>query len=411
MNKAVRHSIPALAALLLFAGAAAAQAPGKAAPARPPTVVASTADDLRALQVTPQDIAEGKRFAQDACVRCHGPNGVSATSGIPHIAGQRAPYLHFQLRTYKQGNRPQSPMSGAVKFLSDDALVKVAAYYASLDPPPRAVGKPTAPRPDAIQAGKALAAACEGCHGENGVSSMEGTPSLVAMDPRYFVVAMKAYKSDARKYDMMKAAAAPLSETDLNNLALYYALQKPAKAVTKAAGDAQAGKAPASSCAGCHGEGGVSSNPATPSLAGQDAEYLFAATRAYKDGHRKDDAMTAPAGALDDKALRDASAYFAAQVPRPVNVRRPLGLAEWVDRCDRCHGVNGNTTDPTVPAIAAQRADWIELVLHLYRSGARKSTTMSAMSSSLGENDVKDLAAYYSRQAARPVIYVIIPAK
>jgi cytochrome c553 len=379
--------------------------------AQPATVRPAATDDLRSLQATAQDVSEGQRLAQDACARCHGPNGVSSTAGIPHIAGQRAPYTHLQLRAYKEGRRPQSPMTGAVKFLSEEALVKVSAYYASLDPAPRAQAKAAPPRPDPLQAGKAAAEACSGCHGDNGVSTTPGMPSLVALDPRYFITAMRDYKSGKRKDETMKPFVEGLSDADIGNLALYYATQKPARAQTKAAGNAEAGKAPAATCAGCHGDGGVSSNPATPSLAGQDAEYLVTATRAYADGSRKDESMTAPAAALDDKALRDAAAYFAAQAPKPVSVRKPLALAEWVERCNRCHGPNGNSVDPVIPAIAAQRADWIERVLADYRTGARKSNAMSAMSASLGENDVKDLAAYYARQPARAVTYVIIPSK
>jgi cytochrome c553 len=382
-----------------------------AASAQPATVRPSASDDLSSLQATAQDVSEGKRLAQDACARCHGPNGVSATAGIPHVAGQRAPYTHLQLRAYKEGRRPQSPMTGAVKFLSEEALVKVSAYYASLDPPPRAQAKAAPPRPDPLQAGKAAAEGCSGCHGDNGVSATPGTPSLVALDPRYFIAAMQGYKTGKRKNDVMTSFAEGLSDADIGNLALYYAVQKPARAQTKAAGNAEVGKAPAATCAGCHGDGGHSSNPATPSLAGQDAEYLVDATRSYVNGARKDDSMKAPAAALDDKTLRDAAAYFAAQAPKPVSVRKPLALAEWVERCNRCHGANGNSTDPVIPAIAAQRADWIERVLHDYRTGARKSNAMSAMSASLSENDVKDLAAYYARQSARPVTYVIIPSK
>ena len=99
--------------------------------AQPAKVVPAAGDDLRAIQATPQDVAEGKKVAQEACARCHGANGMSATAGIPHLAGQRAAYIHLQLRDYRAGDRPQSPMAGAVKFLSEDALVKVAAYYAS----------------------------------------------------------------------------------------------------------------------------------------------------------------------------------------------------------------------------------------------------------------------------------------
>ncbi|OGA44066.1 MAG: hypothetical protein A3G24_27765 [Betaproteobacteria bacterium RIFCSPLOWO2_12_FULL_62_13] len=371
-------------------------------------------DDLRAVYATAADVAEGKRVAETACARCHGANGISATKGVPHLAGQRAAYLHLQLRAYRQSARVQSAMDGVVKFLSDDALVKVAAYYASLDPP-RAVttsaAKAAASRPDPVQAGKAAATGCAGCHGEGGISKMPGMPSLVGLDPKYLVAAMKAYKSGQRRHDVMKSLVANVSEADLNNIALYYALQKPARAQTPAAGDPAAGKAAAGSCAACHGDQGVSGNPATPSLAGQDAQYLAATIRAYKDGSRKDESMKGPAAALDDRAARDIAAFYAAQQPQPLNVRRPLTTAEWAERCDRCHGVNGNSTDPLIPALAAQRVEWLEQVLNAYRTGARKSTAMAAMSALMSEADVKDLAAYYARQTARAVTYIVLPPK
>jgi cytochrome c553 len=153
----------------------------------------------------------------------------------------------------------------------------------------------------------------------------------------------------------------------------------------------------------------VSGNPATPSLAGQDAEYLATALRAYKEGTRKDDSMNGPAAALDERTMSDLAAYYAAQQPEPLNVRRPLTVAEWTERCDRCHGPSGNSTDPMIPRLAAQRADWLEKVLHAYRTGTRQSTAMAAMSALMSERDVTDLAAYYARQSARAVSYIVLP--
>jgi cytochrome c553 len=305
----------------------------------------------------------------------------------------------------------QSGMTGIVRYLSDDALVKVAAYYASLDPPRPVTpaAKAAAARLDPAQAGKAAAAACAGCHGETGVSSVPGMPSLVGLDPKYVIAAMQAYKSGQRAHDMMKAIAAGASESDVNNLALYYAMQKPARAKTPAAGNQAAGKKAAAACGACHGDLGVSGNPATPSLAGQEAQYLAAAMQAYKDGARKDESMKGPVADLDEKTTKDIAAYYAAQQPQAVNVRRPLTLAEWTARCDRCHGVNGNSTDPLMPRLAAQRADWLEQMLHAYRTGARKSTAMAAMSALMSEGDVKDLSAYYARQGARAVSYIVLP--
>jgi cytochrome c553 len=220
---------------------------------------------------------------------------------------------------------------------------------------------------------------------------------------------MSAYKSGERKNELMKPFAASLSEGMLNNLALFYALQKPERAKTPAAGDAAAGKKAAAACAGCHGEGGVSAIAGTPSLAGQDAQYLAAATQAYRDSTRESETMKAPAAAIPAGAIKDIAAFYAAQQPQSPNVRKPLSLAEWTERCDRCHGTNGNSIEPLMPALAAQRADWLEPVLHAYRSGARKSSAMAAMSASLTEADIKTLAAHYSRQTARSVVYVLVP--
>jgi cytochrome c553 len=202
-----------------------------------------------------------------------------------------------------------------------------------------------------------------------------------------------------------------LSEPVLNNIALYYALQKPARAKTKAEGDPAAGKAAAAECAGCHGEQGVSAKPAIPSLAGQDAEYFVAAMEAYKDGSRKDESMKGVAAKLGEATMKNLAAHYAALTPQAPKVRKPLSLAEITERCDRCHGLNGNSVDPRTPMLAAQRADYLEKALHAYRNGARKSTAMAAMSEMLGESDVEAVAAHYARQKARAVIYVNLPGK
>jgi len=375
------------------------------------TISPTSTSDLRAAYATAQDVAEGKRVAESSCARCHGMNGIGTAKDVPHIAGQRPVYLHFELRVYKNGGRGSSPMGNAVKFMSDDALMKVAAYYASLDPaqPAAAPAKAAAPKSDPLAAGKAAASGCGGCHGEAGISSTPGMPSLVGLDPKYLVTAMSAYKKGERKHDMMKTLVSALSEAEMNNIAMFYALQKPAKAKTPAPGNASAGKAAASTCAGCHGEGGVSGGSA-PSLAGQDAQYFVAAMRAYKDGSRSDQAMKGPAGSTDEAVVKNLAAYYASQAPQPPKVRKPLSIAEWAERCDRCHGVNGNSTDPRSPALASQRSDYLERVLRAYQTGKRKSPEMTAMTDGLADDTLEGLAAHYARQKARAVVYLVLPS-
>lgn len=397
---------------VLFLAVAATLVSVAGTAAQPGTDAPGWSDDLKAVTANAADIAEGRRVAE-TCTRCHGANGISVTEGIPHVAGQRPAYIYNKLRAYQTGKRHDPAMESAVKFLSEDALVKVAAYYSSLEPAqplPSAAKAPPA-RPDPVAAGKAAAAACGGCHGEDGVSKTPGMPSLAGLDPKYFVVAMKGYVNGQRNNDMMKSFVTSLTDADLNNLALYYGLQKPRRTKTAAAGDQAAGKKAAADCAGCHGEQGVSGNPANPSIAGQNAVYLVAALKAYKDGSRKEGTMKNAVATLKEGTMKDLAAFYAAQQPQPPKVTRPLSTAAWVQRCDRCHGVNGNSTDPRTPAVSAQRADYLEKVLHAYHKGTRKDSVMAAMSSTLTDADVVGLAAYYARQKARAFVYVTLPCK
>ena len=407
---AMQRSTKSLLISTAVAAAAAIWSHCSGAAAQPAAI--RPGDELRTLLATPMDIADGKSLAETNCASCHGANGISVTQGVPHLAGQRPAYLYTELKAYQSGNRGDSAMSNSLKFLSDDALIKVAAYFAGLDPAPAAAAAAGPAKPDPVQAGKAVAAAaCAGCHGNAGVTQIAGMPSLVGLDPKYLIDAMKAYKTGQRKHDTMKAMLASLSEPAMNNIALFYALQTPAGAKTSAAGDRAAGKNVAAGCAGCHGDQGVSGTPATPSLAGQDAQYLVAALQAYKGESRSDETMKGAAAALDNNAMKNLAAYYAAQAPKAPDVRKPLTTEEWAQRCDRCHGVNGNSTNPRLPMLAGQRADYLQKALLGYRARTRKSSEMAAMSDGLSEDDLDNLAAHYARQKARAVLFVPLPGK
>jgi cytochrome c553 len=376
------------------------------------TVQQGPSDDFRAAFATSQDVAEGKRLADASCTRCHGANGISTIQGVPHLAGQRAVYLHLELLAYKSGARGKSLMADAARFLSNDALIKVAAWYSTLDPArpaPVTTSRSAASGRNPVSAGMAAAASCGSCHGEAGTSRIPGMPNLVGLDSRYLVAATKAYKGGQRKHDMMKSLVAGLGDDDINNIALYFAAQKPVRAQTPAPGNVAAGKAAAAACNGCHGEAGVSAGT-TPSLAGQDAVYLVTATHAYKNGSRSDPMMNGPASTVGDSALTDIAAYYASLQPQQPKAGKTIANSEWVERCDRCHGVNGNSMDPRVPALAAQRADYLDRILNAYRTGERASQAMSAMAKVLTEAEVRMLADYYSQQRARAVVYVRLPS-
>lgn len=93
------------------------------------------------------------------------------------------------------------------------------------------------------------------------------------------------------------------------------------------------------------------------------------------------------------------SAVQAAETPAPVtgnieNARNKISM------CIGCHGLVGyKASFPEVyhvPKIAGQNAAYLAAALREYASGARSHPTMDAVASSLSEQDIADLAAYYS---------------
>jgi cytochrome c553 len=374
------------------------------------------ADAFRPLGANAEDVREGRELANKACANCHGAEGISAGSGVPHLAGQRPSYVYSRLKAYRAGGDGVHHMQ-LMNALSSDALANVAAYYASLDPAPPS-GASVPGEEDPIAAGKSAAAPCARCHGENGVSRKEGVPSLIGLHPKYLVESMKAYKEGDRPVDDknadMKKALDALNNEDLKHVALYYALQSDDKlthAQTPSPGGPPASKAALTACVKCHGEDGIGSGPVNPSLAGQDATYMLNALRAYKTATRDDDVMTPKVKNVPDDQLKAFAVYYAGLNPKPLGIFRPLNSEEWAEKCDRCHGVNGNSVRPEVPALAAQRGDYLEKAIKAYRSGVRMSPEMAAMSSILTDDDIAGLAAHYAHEKGRPVVFIPVPEK
>ena len=79
------------------------------------------------------------------------------------------------------------------------------------------------------------------------------------------------------------------------------------------------------------------------------------------------------------------------------NPNRGQELAKEV--CASCHGMDGNLVlDDTYPKLGGQHADYLEFALKAYRSGDRDNDLMSPFARDLSDRDIRDLAAWYSRQ-------------
>ncbi len=83
---------------------------------------------------------------------------------------------------------------------------------------------------------------------------------------------------------------------------------------------------------------------------------------------------------------------------------------EKVGMCGGCHGVNGNSKDPSFPRLAGQSAAYIVKQMHDFQEFIRTNNEiMSAMGSTVGnDDDVLDIAAFFSKQEidGKPLVAV-----
>jgi len=77
------------------------------------------------------------------------------------------------------------------------------------------------------------------------------------------------------------------------------------------AGDAEAGKAKAVTCAACHGANGISAIPIYPNLAGQKEAYIAQQLRNFKSGERNNAIMKGMVMALSEADMDNLAAYYA----------------------------------------------------------------------------------------------------
>ena len=66
--------------------------------------------------------------------------------------------------------------------------------------------------------------------------------------------------------------------------------------------------------------------------------------------------------------------------------------------CGACHGPDGNSSNPMWPNLAGQHAAYLVKQLKDFKSGARKDPVMAPMATPLTDQDMENLAAYYTSQ-------------
>lgn len=66
--------------------------------------------------------------------------------------------------------------------------------------------------------------------------------------------------------------------------------------------------------------------------------------------------------------------------------------------CEGCHGVGGNSVTAIFPKLAGLHENYLIKQMQEFKSGKRVDATMNAMASTLNDEDIKDLAAYFASQ-------------
>ena len=78
------------------------------------------------------DVSKGKTKA-NACIGCHGSNGIGLGSEFPNLAGQKKLYLIKQLKDFRDGSRVDPTMKAIASTLSDTDIKNLSSYYSGLN--------------------------------------------------------------------------------------------------------------------------------------------------------------------------------------------------------------------------------------------------------------------------------------
>jgi cytochrome c553 len=233
----------------------------------------------------PEIVAHGRRPEVRACALCHYPNGKGRAENAP-VAGYPVAYFIQQMNDFKNGNRKSADpkkantnaMIAIAKAMTDEEIKATAEYFGAMAWTPwiRVVEADSVPKtrisgglflaldgsekeplgarilevPESteqsemyrnprsgfiayvpkgsVKKGEALAVSCGACHGSD-LKGLGPVPGLAGRSPSYLVRQMYDMQAGSRKglwTPLMTKAVAPLSESDMTNIAAYVASLK-----------------------------------------------------------------------------------------------------------------------------------------------------------------------------------------
>jgi cytochrome c553 len=163
-------------------------------------------------------------------------------------------------------------------------------------------------------------------------------------------------------------------------------------------------------CANCHGPRGASVSSAFPNLAGQQAAYIEAQLKSFKDKTRGDPYaqayMWGMASQLDDETIKRLAAYYAAQKPSPARKADAATMATGkqifehglpeaeVPACNLCHGENAHGKD-AIPRLAGQHPEYLVKQLVAFKSLQRANNpVMHSVTNKMSLEQIQAVAGY-----------------
>ena len=168
------------------------------------------------------------------CFACHGIDGNGRAGIFPKLAGLSSEYIRASLEDYRTSRRPSGFMQPFAFYLNPEEIKKFADYFGALtnrssqDVPPAkgsAIGQGAriAEMSESTRAGPA----CQTCHVREHQSLFPDIPDIAGQPADYIETQLKLFRSGERSgspnAEVMVRIAKGLSDTDIENVAAYFA--------------------------------------------------------------------------------------------------------------------------------------------------------------------------------------------
>ncbi len=130
----------------------------------------------------------------------------------------------------------------------------------------------------------------------------------------------------------------------------------------------------ANTCAGCHGTGGVSNGPATPTIAGVSEEYFVDVMKAYQSGDRRSTIMGRIAKGYTEEEIKLLAKHFSSLKFQPASQKADPKLAKKGAKlhdkyCEKCHADGGTSTEDDAGILAGQWRPYLKYTLSDFLAG------------------------------------------